>query len=47
MQGRRKQYTNPADRPGPVAQALYDELVGIQTLQLPDPDGWVREVPLL
>ena len=30
--------------PGPVAQKLYDNLIGIQTCRLPDPFGWVYEV---
>jgi len=31
---------------GPQTQALYDELVGIQFGDLPDPFGWVVDVPL-
>ena len=47
VQGRRRQYTDPEDKPGPVAGIVYDELTGIQQQRKPDPHGWVREVPLL
>lgn len=42
-QGKKTTY-GTEESPGPVCQALYDALVGVQTLQSEDKHGWV--VPL-
>lgn len=34
------------DRPGPICTELYRRLQAIQMGDLPDPYGWVREIPL-
>ncbi|MGE5549887.1 MAG: branched-chain amino acid aminotransferase [Bacteroidota bacterium] len=39
-----RDYRITGDEVGPVAKHLYDELVGIQFGQRPDPFGWVREI---
>lgn len=44
FQYRDKDYTITGDRVGPVTQRLYEELVGIQYGERPDPFGWVKEI---